>query len=150
MVSTEERELGPIDYLIVEWPPGKEPNGEGLSILEDLVDRGLIRVIDLAFVRKEEDGAVKGMAIADIDHDGKLDLVKFEGASSGLLAQDDFDQAGAALEPGRSAAILIYENRWAAPFAAALRRSGAEPVANGRIPFEQVIEALDQAEARQS
>jgi Family of unknown function (DUF6325) len=149
-VSENEIELGPVDYLIVEWPRGKEPTGEGLSLLVDLTERGLIRVIDLAFVRKEEDGTVRGLAIADVDSDGTLDLVQFEGASSGVLGEDDYDEAGAALEPGTAAAILVYENRWAAPFAAALRRSGAQLVASGRIPVNALLEKLDELEAAQA
>jgi Family of unknown function (DUF6325) len=142
--------LGPVDYLVVEWPPGKEPTGEGLELLVDLSERGIIRVIDLAFVMKEEDGRVRGLAITDLDQDGTLDLVQFEGASSGVLGQEDFDEAGAALEPGTSAAILVYENRWAAPFATALRRSGAQLVASGRIPVNALLEKLDELEAVKS
>jgi len=142
--------LGPVDYLVVEWPPGKEPTGEGLELLVDLSERGIIRVIDLAFVMKEEDGRVRGLAITDLDEDGTLDLVQFEGASSGVLGQEDFDEAGAALEPGTSAAILVYENRWAAPFATALRRSGAQLVASGRIPVNALLEKLDELEAVKS
>jgi hypothetical protein len=149
-MNATDIELGPIDYLIVEWPPGKEPTGEGLNLLADLTERGLIQVIDLAFVMKEEDGTVRGLAITDLDSDGTLDLVQFEGASSGVLGQDDFDEAGSALEPGASAAILVYENRWAAPFAAALRRSGAQLVANGRIPVNALLEKLDELEAAQA
>jgi hypothetical protein len=89
---------------------------------------------------------VKGMAIADLDHDGTLDLAVFEGASSGLLGQDDLDEAGAVLEPGSSAGLLVYENRWAAPFAAALRRGGGQLVASGRIPVQAVLAALDATE----
>jgi hypothetical protein len=132
----------PIDYLVVEWPPGAEPSGEALPLLVDLVDRGLIRVLDLAFVRKEADGAVVGVDIA-----GNKDLAVFDGASSGLLGEDDFTEAGQALDPGCSAAILVYENTWAAPFATALRRSGAQLVANGRIPVNAIIAALDELEA---
>jgi hypothetical protein len=120
--------------------------GEGLPLLVDLVDRGIIRVLDLVFVKKELDGSVKGMAIADLDHDGTLDLAVFEGASSGLLDQDDLDEAGAVLEPGSSAGLLVYENRWAAPFAAALRRGGGQLVASGRIPVQAVLAALDATE----
>jgi Family of unknown function (DUF6325) len=149
-MNATDIELGPVDYLIVEWPPGKEPTGEGLDILVQLTEHGLIRVIDLAFVMKEEDGTVRGLAITDLDSDGTLDLVQFEGASSGVLGQDDFDEAGAALEPGTSAAILVYENRWAAPFAAALRRSGAQLVASGRIPVNALLEKLDELEAAQA
>jgi Family of unknown function (DUF6325) len=149
-MSETDVELGPVDYLIVEWPPGKEPTGEGLRLLVDLTERGLIRVIDLAFVTKEEDGTVKGLAITDIDSDGTLDLVQFEGASSGVLGEDDYEEAGAALEPGTSAAILVYENRWAAPFAGALRRSGAQLVASGRIPINALLEKLDELETAQA
>jgi uncharacterized protein DUF6325 len=146
---TDDIELGPIDYLVVEWPEGKEPNGEGLGLLVDLAEQGVIRVLDLAFVRKDADGTVAGLAITDLDADGTLDLVQFEGASSGILGQDDYDEAGAALDPGCSAAILVYENRWAAPFATAVRKSGAQLVASGRIPVDDIVSALDAAEAAQ-
>jgi len=149
-MSTDDVELGPVDYLIVEWPPGTEPTGEGLRHLVDLTERGLIRVIDLAFVKKEEDGTMSGLAITDLDEDGSLDLVEFEGASSGVLASEDYDEAGQALEPGASAAILVYENRWAAPFAAAVRRSGAQLVATGRIPINALMDALDQLEGAEA
>ena len=121
--------------------------GKGLPMLVDLVDRGIIRIIDLVFVKKELDGSVRGMAIADLDRDGQLDLAVFEGASSGLLGQDDLDEAGGALEPGSSAGILIYENRWAAPLAREIRRGGGQLVASGRIPVQAVLAALDAAEA---
>ncbi len=149
-MTDNETELGPVDYLIVEWPPGKQPTGEGLGVLADLTDRGLVRVLDLAFVRKEQDGSVSGLAIMDIDSDGDLDLVQFEGAGSGLLGQDDYDEAGAALEPGASAAILLYENRWARPFVAAVSQSGAQLVASGRISAGDLVgaaEALETANA---
>src|SRR3569833_4014003 len=83
-MSDTEIGLGPVDYLIVEWPPGKEPNGKGLDVLVDLTERGLIRVLDLAFVQKQDDGSVAGLALADIDGDGELDLLQFDGASSGI------------------------------------------------------------------
>jgi Family of unknown function (DUF6325) len=146
-MNESDIELGPIDYLVVEWPPGKQPTGEALPLLVDLVDRGLIRILDLAFVRKEEDGTVAGLDLEDLDLDSNPELTVFEGASSGLLGRDDHDEAGAALEPGSSAALLVYENTWAAPFATALRHSGAQLVANGRIPVNAVIAALDELEA---
>ena len=139
--------MGPIDYLVVEFP-GSRMTGEGLPLLVDLVDRGIIRILDLMFVKKELDGSMKGMAITDLDHDGKLDLAVFEGASSGLLDEDDIADAGGVLEPGNSAGILVYENVWAAPFATALRRGGAQLVASGRIPVQALLAAIDAAEAR--
>ncbi|SES48151.1 hypothetical protein SAMN04487983_106724 [Streptomyces sp. yr375] len=135
-------EMGPIDYLVVEFP-GNRMTGEGLPMLVDLVDRGLIRILDLMFVRKEEDGSLVGLEIADLTGDGALELAVFEGVSSGLLGEDDIQEAGAALRPGSSAGILVYENLWAAPFAAALRRGGAQLVASGRIPVPAVLDALD-------
>ncbi len=137
-------EMGPIDYLLVEWP-GKQPEGEIAPHLVDLVDRGLIRILDLAFLAKGEDGSIVALELADIDGDGQLDVLV--GASSGLLSEEDFDEAGQALEPGTSAALLVYENTWAAPFAAAVRQSGGQLVASGRIPFDDVLAALDAAEA---
>jgi uncharacterized protein DUF6325 len=145
-VSDSDIELGPIDYLIVEWPRDRQPTGEALPMLADLADRGVIRVLDLAFVRKEEDGTVVGLDLNDLDLDHNPELTVFQGASSGLLGDDDYAEAGAALEPGCSAAILVYENSWAAPFATALRRGGAQLVAQGRIPVNAIIAALDELE----
>ena len=146
-MSSTLDETGPIDYLVVEFP-GSGMTGEGFPILVDLVERGIIRILDLVFVTKRDDGSVAGIAIADLDHDGKLDLAVFEGASSGLIGQDDLDEVGAILEPGSSAGILVYENVWAAPLAAALRRGGAQLVASGRIPVQAVLAALDAAESQ--
>jgi hypothetical protein len=146
-VADDLEQMGPIDYLVVEFP-GSRMTGEGLPLLVDLVDRGIIRILDFVFVRKELDGSVKGMAVADLDRDGRLDLAVFEGAASGLLDQDDIADAGGVLEPGSSAGILVYENVWAAPFATALRRGGGQLVASGRIPVQALLAALDAAEAR--
>ena len=142
MNGDELNEMGPIDYVLVEWP-GRQPTGEALPHLVDLVDRGLIRIIDLAFVAKDEDGSVAMVEIADLGDA----VAVFEGASSGLLHDDDIAQAGEVLEPGTSAALLVYENTWAAPFAGAVRRSGGQLVASGRIPAEDFLAALDAAEA---
>jgi Family of unknown function (DUF6325) len=138
-------EMGPIDYVIVEWP-GRQPNGEAAPHLLDLVDRGLIRILDLTFIAKDEDGSVTRLEIADLG-DEVAAFAEFEGASSGLLSDEDTDEAAGALEPGTSAALLVYENTWAAPFASALRSSGAQLVASGRIPIQDVVAALDAAEA---
>jgi len=141
----ESVEMGPVDYLLVEWP-GRQPNGEVAPHLVDLVDRGLIRILDLALIAKDEDGTVAGVELADLG-DGSAELSVFEGASSGLISDDDLGEAGAALEPGTSAALLVFENTWAAPFAAAVRRSGGQLVASGRIPVQAIEAALDAAES---
>jgi hypothetical protein len=145
-VSDTDIELGPIDYIVVEWPAHKQPTGEAMPLLVDLVDRGLVRVLDFAFIRKEEDGTVVGLDLEAFGPDGDPQLTIFEGASSGLLGEDDYQEAGAAIGAGCSAALLVYENTWAAPFATALRRSGAQLVANGRIPINAFIAALDELE----
>ena len=145
-MSTEElNETGPIDYILVEWP-GRQPNGEVAPHLVDLVDRGLIRILDLVFVAKDEDGTVRGLEIADVGGE-VAELSIFEGASSGLLSEEDIDEAGGVMEPGTSAALLVFENTWAAPFATAVRRSGGQLAASGRIPVQAVLAALDAAEA---
>ena len=141
--------MGPIDYLVVEFP-GSRMTGEGLPLLVDLVDAGIIRILDLVFVERKPDGSVSALEIADFNNDGELDLAVFEGASSGLLGQDDLEEAASAVEPGSSAGILVYENVWAAPFARALRRGGAQLVASGRIPVQAILSALDAAEAAET
>ena len=145
MSAEDFNEMGPIDYLMVEWP-GRQPTGEAAPHLLDLVDRGLIRIIDLVFLSKGEDGSVTRLEISDLG-DEVTAYADFEGASSGLLSEEDTEEAGGALEPGTSAALLVYENRWAAPFAAAVRRSGGQLVATGRIPIQAMLAALDAADA---
>jgi hypothetical protein len=144
MEANELDQMGPIDYLLVEWP-GRQPTGEALPYLVDLVDRGIIRILDLDFLAKGEDGSVAGIEISELG-DQVEEIKVFDGASSGLLSDEDRAEAGEALEPGTSAALLVYENRWAGPFAAAVRRSGGQLVANGRIPVQAFLAALDAAE----
>jgi hypothetical protein len=144
-VSADEiDEMGPIDYVLVEWT-GREPSGEAAPILVDLVERGIVRVLDLAFITKAEDGSIAGLEVADLG-EASEEFKLFEGASSGLLSDDDVAEAAEALEPGTSAALLVYENRWAGPFAAAVRRSGGQLVAGGRIPVQAFLAALEAAE----
>jgi Family of unknown function (DUF6325) len=140
-MSDTDLELGPIDYVVIEFP-GNRMTGEGLPLLVDLVDQGTIRILDLVFIRKDEDGSVSGVSLQDLGEEG-VDLSVFEGASSGLLGDADLADAAGVLEPGSSAGILVYENSWAAPFASALRRGGAQLVASGRIPVTDLLEALD-------
>ncbi len=131
--------LGPVSYLIVEFP-GNKMTGEAFPILVDLVDRGLIRILDLEWVTRLPDGTMRAIELRDINHDGQFDLAIFEGTNSGLLDDDDFAEAARAIEPGSSAAIMIFENHWAMPFVQALRRSSAQLVAAGYIP-QDTLEA---------
>jgi hypothetical protein len=147
--SQSDVQLGPVDFLVVEFP-GAHMTGEGLPLLVDLVDRGIIRVLDLVFVKKRDDGTVLSVDLSEIDRDGTRGLAIFDGASSGLLGPQDLAEVGEALEPGSAAAILVYENRWAAPLATALARGGARLVAGARIPVPVLLEALDAVEAQTS
>jgi hypothetical protein len=136
-------EMGPVDYIVLEWP-GKQPKGDVAPMIVDLADRGLIRVLDVAFMVKNEDGTVESLELGELEDGG---FGEFEGASSGLIGPDDLEEAAAALDPGTSAAVLIWENRWAAPVAIALRRSGGQLVASGRLPIQSIVAALEAVEA---
>ncbi|MEV4604984.1 DUF6325 family protein [Amycolatopsis sp. NPDC049253] len=138
--------MGPISFLIVEFP-GSKITGHGLPIFVDLVDQRLIRILDLLFVTRDADGSVRAVELQDLDLDGRLDVAIFEGASSGLLDEGDLADAASAIEPGSSAAIVLFENRWARSFTQALRRGGAEVVAAGYVPLDAVAASLDAAEA---
>jgi Family of unknown function (DUF6325) len=134
--------MGPVDYLVVEFPHRKTP-GQGLPIFVDLVDRGIIRVLDLVFIRKEDDGSVRRVAVAELGPD----LAVFEGASSGMLDDADIDEVAAAIGLDSAACILVYENRWAAPLARAMRIGGGQLVASERLPIQAILGALDATEA---
>jgi hypothetical protein len=140
-MTDDAPDLGPIDYLVMEFAT-ERMTGESLPILRDLAGAGTIRILDLAFVRKEADGTVTSLTIAELDADEDLDLTVFDGAGSGLVDREDLDEAGRVLEPGRAAVLVVYENSWAGPLVGALRRSGAQVVAGGRIPHEELLDAL--------
>src|SRR4051794_31913598 len=144
MSAEQSYELGPIDYLIVQWSAGQPVTGEGLTVLVDLVDRGLVRILDLGFIKKDADGTASTLDFAELTDPA---FAVFAGAESGLLSQEDLDEAAATLDPNTIAAVLIWENRWAVPMVAALRRSGGELVASGRIPAQDLLAALDASEA---
>jgi uncharacterized membrane protein len=140
-------ELGPVDIVVIAYPAGSPMTGEAVPMLLDLVDRGIIRVLDAMFVVKQEDGTYAGFEATDLDNRGVGDFAAFEGASSGLLGDDDVATAADGIEPGSAALMLVYENRWAAPFAAAVRRNGGRLVGFQRIPIQELIASLDAAEA---
>jgi hypothetical protein len=137
--------MGPIDYVMIAFPDG-QPKGEAAPLLLDLVDRGIIRILDLMFIRKDEDGSVTGIEISDLDSEGAGELVVFAGAASGMLGDEDRQEAGQMLEPGSAAAVIVFENRWAAPFARAVRKAGGQLAAYDRIPVQAVLAALDATE----
>jgi hypothetical protein len=145
MSDIDNQVPGPVDYLLVEWQ-GRWPEGEVAPYLVDLVERGLIRVLDLRFLAKDETGSVAEIEIADLG-DEVIEYAVFEGARSGLVDDEDLAAAAAVLEPGSAAALLVYENVWAAPFAGAVIRSGGDLVASGRIPVPDLLAALEASEA---
>jgi hypothetical protein len=144
-MTDEQATLGPVGYLVVEFSQDT-PTGRGLPALVDLVDKGLIRVLDLIFVSKAEDGTTTLVELTDLDGDGTLDLAMFSGASSGMLDDEDVASAGDVLEPGTSGAVLLYENRWAVPFVTALRSAGATLVAAGFVPADELDAWVDMPE----
>ena len=146
MEHDELETMGPIDLVVIEFTDGR-PTGEIAPIVVDLVERGIIRVLDLLLIAKDEDGVVSGLELGDFDGDGTVDLRVFQGASSGILGEDDAAVAGEALEPGGAAALLMFENRWAAPFAMAVRRAGGRLVDFQRIPVQALLAALEDDEA---
>ena len=140
--------MGPISYVIAQFP-GNKMTGEAFPILVDLVDRGVIRILDLVFITRADDGSTAVLELNDLDRDDnvEVDLAVFDGASSGLIGESDIAEAANAVEPGSSAGVLLFENRWAASFVQALRRGGAELVAAGYIPQDDLVAALEAAEA---
>src|SRR5690242_5784820 len=139
-------ELGPVDYVIVEFPAGaRNFSGEMAKELVKLVDAGTIRVIDILILVKDEDGSVEAMELADLEELGELQALEAELAE--LLAADDVIHLAAAMDPGSVAGVLIYENLWAAPFASAARRAGGQLIANGRIPIQAIIASIEADEA---
>ncbi len=146
-MEAHDDELGPIDIVVIAYPAGAPMTGEAVPLLMDLVERRIIRVLDAMFVIKNEDGSFSGFEAKDLDGDKVGDFAVFEGSSSGLLGDEDAATAAEALEPGSAAVLIVYENRWAGPFAAAVRRNGGVLVDTQRIPVQAIIGALDAAEA---
>src|SRR6187431_2822204 len=135
-------DLGPVDYMVVEFPAGASTfTGEMAAELLALVDAGTIRLIDIVILTKDEDGAVEAVELADVGELGELQRLEAELAE--LLAADDIVHLAAAMEPNSTAGVLIWENTWAAPFASAARRSGGQLIANGRIPIQAIIASIE-------
>lgn len=137
--------LGPVDYLVVEFPADKADfSGEMAAELAALVDRGLVRVLDLLIMRKDADGSVEAVELDEVDESKVGQLVGLETELGMLLAAEDIEAIGVAIEPGSVAAVLVYENSWAGPFSSAVRRSGGQLIANGRIPTQALLAAIEE------
>jgi hypothetical protein len=146
-MEAHQEELGPVDIVVIGYPADAPMTGEAAPLLLDLVDRGIIRVLDVLFVKKNDDGTFSGFEAKDLDSKGVGDLVAFEGASSGLLGEEDAATAADGIEPGSAAVLIMYENRWAAPFVAAVRRNGGVPIAFERVSAQDLMDTLDAVEA---
>jgi uncharacterized membrane protein len=138
-------ELGPVDYIVVEFP-GDKFNGEMGTALTDLVDRNLVRVLDLLVLKKDGDGSIEAFELGDLDESEAGTLRNLETELAMLLSEDDVTAVAEAIEPGTSAAVLIWENTWAAPFASAMRHAGGQLVASGRIPIQALLAAVEDDE----
>jgi hypothetical protein len=139
-------DLGPVDYLIVEFPAGQQNfTGEGADELIRLHDSGIIRIMDLVIIEKHADGSIEGHELSDFDGLGELERIEEQLAET--LAEEDIVNLAAAMEPGSIAGVIIFENVWAGPFASAMRRAGGRLVANGRIPIQAIIAAIEADEA---
>jgi hypothetical protein len=143
---TDVAELGPVDYLVLEFP-GSQFNGEIAPKIVDLVDRNLVRVLDLFFLKKDIDGSIEAFEIADLGDAEVGGLRGYESELALLMNEDDVAAVGAALEPGSSAGVLVWENTWAAPFATAVRQAGGQMVASGRIPVQTLLEIIERDDA---
>jgi hypothetical protein len=142
-----DMDLGPIDMVVIGYPPGSPMSGEAVPILLDLVQRGIIRVFDARVVIKNEDGTFSGFDVADLDADSVGSFTEFTGATTGLIGDDDVAMAAAEIEPGTAAVMIVYENRWAAKFVSAVRRNGGVLIANERIGVQDIVDALDALDA---
>ena len=146
-MEAHDAEFGPVDIAVIGYPADAPMTGEAIPLLLDLVDRGIIRVLDVMFVTKNEDGSFSGFDARDLSSKGVGDFAVFEGASSGMLSDEDGEKAAEAIEPGSAAVVLVYENSWAGPFIAAVRRNGGVPIAFERIPAQDVMDAIDALDA---
>jgi Family of unknown function (DUF6325) len=149
-VSSEDLELGPVDIVVIGFPPDAPRTGEAIPIFIDLVERGIIRVLDVLMVEKDENGSVTGVELGNLDREGYAELRVFEGARTGMLGDEDAAVAGEGLERGEAAVLICFENTWAAPFVTTVRRNGGHVLAFQRVPAQEVldtVEALEAAEA---
>jgi len=146
-MSSEQLELGPVDIVVIGFPPDAPRTGESIPIVVDLVDRGIIRVLDVMMIQKDADGVVAELEISNLGDDVSTHLEVFQGASTGMLGEEDASVAGDGLQPGEAAVMICFENTWAAPFVTSVMRNGGNVLAFDRIPAEDLIETLEALEA---
>ena len=146
-MEAHDGELGPVDIVVIGFPADAPMTGDAIPPLLDLVERGIVRVLDVLFVMENEDGTFSGFEAKDLEADRIGDFKVFEGASSGLLGDEDVAAAADAIAPGSAAVVIVCENRWAAPFAAAVRRNGGRLIDFQRVPAQELIDALDAVDA---
>ena len=144
-MEAHQEPLGPVDAVVIGYPADAPMRGDAIPLLLDLVDRRIIRVLDAMFVIKNDDGSFSGFEATDLDERGVGDLYVFEGAASGILGEEDAATVAEALDPGTAAVLILYENRWAAPFVAAVRRNGGVLIDNQRIPAQAIMDAVETA-----
>jgi hypothetical protein len=149
-ISNEELGLGPVDIVVIGYPPDTPQTGSAVPLFIDLVDRGIIRVLDVKGIRKEQDGSFSGFDIGDAAGLGITDLVAFEGAQTGLIGDDDLRVAVEAMEPRSAAVLICFENSWAAPFATEVRRNGGEILAFERVGAQDLLDAVEALDAAES
>jgi hypothetical protein len=145
--DSSQTAIGPVDIVVIGYPAGSAQTGEAIPIMVDLVDRGIIHILDVRGVRKDEDGTFSGFDIADADGNGVPDLIAFDGVETGLIGDEDLRVAVDAMEPGSAAVLIVFENRWAAPFVSAVHRNGGQVIAYERVPAEDLLEAVEALEA---
>jgi hypothetical protein len=146
-LSAQELELGPVDIIVIGYPADAPRTGEAIPLFVDLVERGIITVLDVMIVNKDDAGNFSAVEIADLDGDGQNDLLVFQGARSGMLSDEDAGVAAQELAPGETAVLICFENTWAAPFATAVRRNGGQLLAFQRVEAQDVIDSLQALDA---
>lgn len=146
IVNSENLELGPVDIVVIGFPPDAPRTGEAIPIFVDLVKRGIVRVLDVLIVQKDDDGGVTGLNLDDLDRDGYAELRIFKGARSGMLGEQDAAVAGEGLQPGEAAVLICFENAWAAPFVTTVHRNGGHLLAFQRVPAQEVIDTVESLE----
>lgn len=143
-----EPAFGPVDIAVIGYPPDAPRTGEAIPLVIDLVDRAIIRLLDVKGLRKEADGSFSGFDVGNAEEGGIPDLIAFEGAQTGLIGDEDLRVAVEAMQPGTAAIMIVFENRWAAPFIAAVRRNGGELLAYERVSAQDLLDTLETLDAQ--